>query len=216
MYHIFFVHSSFDERLGCSPVWPVWGACILLNCSFLRSYGWRRQWHPTPVLLPGKDHMVILLVFWRTSIVIFLVSQEFWELQGGWIILSSGQCGQHPCSPDPRIWWGSAPGGANLGLTEPGLTLLCGGQGLTSDLRAFLSLGRAAGQEMVSSVWGPPSWTLEQEGCCQLSDFLAFSCLIPTEPAAKRQGAWWSLPGKCKLVVPLVYTAGPASQDGTI
>ena len=32
----------------------------ILNLSFLlhttRRINWRRQWHPTPVLLPGKSH----------------------------------------------------------------------------------------------------------------------------------------------------------------
>ena len=26
------------------------------NCMELKGEGWRRQWHPTPVLLPGKSH----------------------------------------------------------------------------------------------------------------------------------------------------------------
>ena len=44
MYHSFLIHSSADGHLGIflSPL-------ILLF--------WRRQWHPTPVLLPGKSHV---------------------------------------------------------------------------------------------------------------------------------------------------------------
>ena len=34
------------------PSWPF--------CPFLETFVWRRQWHPTPVLLPGKSHG------WRT------------------------------------------------------------------------------------------------------------------------------------------------------
>ena len=32
--------------------------CILSPClfNFYAEYIWRRQWHPTPVLLPGKSH----------------------------------------------------------------------------------------------------------------------------------------------------------------
>ena len=26
------------------------------KCQFVVDHGWRRQWHPTPVLLPGKSH----------------------------------------------------------------------------------------------------------------------------------------------------------------
>ena len=39
MYHIFFIYSSVDGHLSCSHV-----------------LAWRRQCHPTPVLLPGKSH----------------------------------------------------------------------------------------------------------------------------------------------------------------
>ena len=28
---------------------------LLANCKYTAQY-WRRQWHPTPVLLPGKSH----------------------------------------------------------------------------------------------------------------------------------------------------------------
>ena len=27
-----------------------------LDCNLFRNISWRRQWHPTPVLLPGKSH----------------------------------------------------------------------------------------------------------------------------------------------------------------
>ena len=32
--------------------------CIVLNFYFTLEYSWlrRRQWHPTPALLPGKSH----------------------------------------------------------------------------------------------------------------------------------------------------------------
>ena len=44
-----------------------WGACVSFNSGFLSVYAqqwdcwvirqfWRRHWHPTPVLLPGKSH----------------------------------------------------------------------------------------------------------------------------------------------------------------
>ena len=39
MYHILFICSSVDGHLGCSHV-----------------LARRRQWHPTPVFLPGKSH----------------------------------------------------------------------------------------------------------------------------------------------------------------
>ena len=38
-YHIFFIYSSVDEHLSCSHV-----------------LARRKQWHLTPVLLPGKSH----------------------------------------------------------------------------------------------------------------------------------------------------------------
>ena len=36
----------------------IWGVCFLLCVLIVGCYiyVWRRQWHPTPVLLPGKSH----------------------------------------------------------------------------------------------------------------------------------------------------------------
>ena len=34
------------------PCWTHWWTVFCLS----RLLGWRRQWHPTPVLLPGKSH----------------------------------------------------------------------------------------------------------------------------------------------------------------
>ena len=39
-----------EGAAGAVRCLPVWIFC----CCFVRS--WRRQWHPTPVLLPGKSH----------------------------------------------------------------------------------------------------------------------------------------------------------------
>ena len=63
MYHIF-IHSSFVGPLGCFHVLAVVNSAAMntgVHVSFriivLSGYmPWRRQWHPTPVLLPGKAH----------------------------------------------------------------------------------------------------------------------------------------------------------------
>ena len=48
--------SSLDSRTS---------ACLQLNGAFRRVLGTRRrQWHPTPVLLPGKSHGQRSLVGW--------------------------------------------------------------------------------------------------------------------------------------------------------
>ena len=69
------VMGALPTSVGCSPLASVSlcmisltaGACmnhLETGCSHLRGAinlqlegdGWRRQWHPTPVLLPGKSH----------------------------------------------------------------------------------------------------------------------------------------------------------------
>ena len=110
-----------------------------------------------------------------------------------------------------------------MGRADPGLVrarLHLTLQRPRSNLRALLSLGRALARRWSAlTIWGPPIRTLEQEGHCQLSDFPAFSCLTPTEPAAKRQGAGWSLPGKCSwrclwsALPALLPRTAPSNQD---
>ena len=75
MHHIFFIHSSVDGHLGCIRVSAVVNSAaanIWVHVSFqgmvfsrhMPRHGiagsdgnsQRRQWHPTPVLLPGKSH----------------------------------------------------------------------------------------------------------------------------------------------------------------
>ena len=38
--------------------WLIFNSCHSGRCEIVLHYGicWRRQWHPTPVLLPGKSH----------------------------------------------------------------------------------------------------------------------------------------------------------------
>ena len=83
--HSFFIHSSVEGHLGCFHVltvvivlqWTLWHMCLLEwfsqdTCPVVGLLGpmvglflvfkeisilfWRRRWHPTPVLLPGKSH----------------------------------------------------------------------------------------------------------------------------------------------------------------
>ena len=62
-HHIFFIHSSVNGHLGCFHVLAIVSSAtinngIYVSFSILVSSGYmrRRQWHPTPVLLPGKSH----------------------------------------------------------------------------------------------------------------------------------------------------------------
>ena len=63
--HIFFIHSSVVGYLGCFHVLTIvtraagnsgvrvsFWITVLLECMHM---SWRRQWHPTAVLLPGKS-----------------------------------------------------------------------------------------------------------------------------------------------------------------
>ena len=64
MYHNFLTHSSVNGHLGCFHVLAIVNSAsfnIEVDGSFsiMVSSGYiyqRRQWHPTPVLLPGKSH----------------------------------------------------------------------------------------------------------------------------------------------------------------
>ena len=44
----------------CVPIWPicmgVWPVFVCLNFDLWEPRSRRRQWHPTPVLLPGESH----------------------------------------------------------------------------------------------------------------------------------------------------------------
>ena len=60
MYHCFFIHLSVNGHLGCFYVVAIVNSAVMKNeihvsLSILVSSG-RRQWHLTPVLLPGKSH----------------------------------------------------------------------------------------------------------------------------------------------------------------
>ena len=52
-----------SSSLGKGSQWLLQNLCHfplgsdwLFVCQFLQAIFWRRQWHPTPVLLPGKSH----------------------------------------------------------------------------------------------------------------------------------------------------------------
>ena len=57
---------SVFQRIVSEAWWENWGLCgnlefgdfglFLLTTMIFESYQWRRQWHPTLVLLPGKSH----------------------------------------------------------------------------------------------------------------------------------------------------------------
>ena len=44
------IHCDCFVHYFCNPVQVNLSFCVGLTCP------WRRQWHPTPVLLPGKSH----------------------------------------------------------------------------------------------------------------------------------------------------------------
>ena len=52
-------HTVFSVRashLGFPTCTSLVGFFSLTFMTFSRTWGWRRQWHPTPILLPGKSH----------------------------------------------------------------------------------------------------------------------------------------------------------------
>ena len=69
MYYVFFIHSSVDGHLGCFHNLAVVNSAamnieirvsfwIMVFSGYMPSsvIDWRRQWHLTPVPLPGKSH----------------------------------------------------------------------------------------------------------------------------------------------------------------
>ena len=68
--------SSFCKVLASQRHWHTWYIFFIFSLSrSLELYLWRRQWHPTPVLLPGKSHgqrsRVGCSPCWTTSLSLF-------------------------------------------------------------------------------------------------------------------------------------------------
>ena len=138
MYHTFLIHSSADGHLGCFHFlaivtvqwWALGYTCLfqfwfpqcvcsavgLLGCVGVQ----RRQWHPTPVLLPGKSHV-------RRS----LVGCSPWDREESdtteWLHFhfslscigeGNGNPLQCSCLENPRdrgAWWAVFYGGCRVG-----------------------------------------------------------------------------------------------------
>ena len=58
--HALFTHSSVEKHLGCFQIFVIMSkATMNIHVQVFEdrySTLWRRQWHPTPALLPGKSH----------------------------------------------------------------------------------------------------------------------------------------------------------------
>ena len=59
--HIFYTKELYFQKCSFSPEVGLsnrlqWLTGLALNWIVLSMPGWRRQWQPTPVLLPGKSH----------------------------------------------------------------------------------------------------------------------------------------------------------------
>ena len=49
-------HYRFSSFLAKMYLWVIQRGCVSAKFYLLAFFRWRRQWHPTPVLLPGKSH----------------------------------------------------------------------------------------------------------------------------------------------------------------
>ena len=101
-----------------------WGKISILRPKLILSLGvypwWRRQWHPTPVLLPGKSHGRRSLVGcgpwgpwrvrhdWGTSLSLFTLMHwrrewQHWSSVLAWRIPGTGEPGGLPSRGSHRV-----------------------------------------------------------------------------------------------------------------
>ena len=55
IYIYIYIPQSEHLKQNQQPFSPCTSSAVLIN-SYIHSCLWRRQWHPAPVLLPGKSH----------------------------------------------------------------------------------------------------------------------------------------------------------------
>ena len=48
--------SRFPHSGKCGALWPADSYLLDILCGCIVGWVWRRRWHPTPILLPGKPH----------------------------------------------------------------------------------------------------------------------------------------------------------------
>ena len=123
------INSTSKEEVGCIPRKQIYMSKIVVAGS-QKVYkvgvrvnklmlGWRRQWHPTPVLLPGKSHGLRSLVGWghrvtksltRLSDFTFIFHFHF---SLSFIGEGNGNPLQCSCLENPRdrgAWWAAVCG----------------------------------------------------------------------------------------------------------
>ena len=92
----------------------------LITCSFL---SWRRQWQPTPVLLPGKSHERRSLVGcspWGRK-ELYMTERLHFDFSLSCIGEGNGNLLQYSCLENPRYggaWWAAVYGVTESDMTE--------------------------------------------------------------------------------------------------
>ena len=108
---VYFGGLSFVSCFVCNYFLPFWGLSFNLIYSFLL----RRQWHPTPVLLPGKSHGLRSLIgsspwgSWELD----MTERLHFHFPLSRIGEGNGNPLQCSCLEDPRdwgAWWAAVSG----------------------------------------------------------------------------------------------------------
>ena len=161
MYYNFFIHSWVDGHLDCFHVLAIVNSAavnsgvhvsfrIVVFLGYMPSslIAWRKQWNPTPVLLPGKSHAQSSLVGcspWGCE-ESDMIERLHFDFSLSCIGEGNGNPLQYSCLENPRdggAWWAAVSGVAQSRtrlkqLSSSSSSLIAGSYGFIPNFFFFL------------------------------------------------------------------------------